>query len=232
MARSMSPPSRTLTGLTSTRRDDAIALYDGKFAGSRALSRVPKNRDAVHAQCYLPEQLQPFRAHAVRCHEDPIAFHPVRPNSRRSPQRPDHRGRGTRWGRCGCLQRANSRRTMRQDDVRGGSGQFCRLFTNVVSPASSPARVDPYAATDDPAKLSQALLERPDPRLKIWIVAGCAQVRQCAASACAPAPRRDRPSSCCAAEQRDELARALTRSPRRRGRAAWAALQGRAPWPS
>ena len=99
---------------------------------------------------------------------NPVAFPPGRARtsdvarSDRITEDGEHDGYG-----AGCLQQgSNSRRTMRQDDVRGGSGQFCRLFTNVVSPASSPARVDPHAATDDPAKLSQALLNAPIQVLK------------------------------------------------------------------
>src|SRR5262245_6488869 len=96
---------------------------------------------------------------------------------------------------------------MGQDDVGRQRDQFRRVSANVVGFASGPARVDAHVAPDDPARLRESLLERPDPGLKVRIVRGGVQEHADAPHffallrACCERPRRSR-----AAEQRDERA--------------------------
>jgi hypothetical protein len=91
--------------------------------------------------------------------------------------------------------------------VRRERDQFRRVSAKVVSFNSGPARVDPHVASDDPARLRQLLLERPQPSLKIGIVRACGQEDADALhpSALLLGARGERPRGS-AAEQRDELA--------------------------
>ena len=98
---------------------------------------------------------------------------------------------------------------MRQHDVRRERGQFRRVSAHGVGIGRGPAGVDPQVTADGPARLLQALQERPDTRLIFRIICGCGQEY-----ADAPHPlgllraRRERPRRRRAAEQRDELAAA------------------------
>src|SRR5215471_19080841 len=111
---------------------------------------------------------------------------------------------------------------MGQDDVGRQRDQFRRVSANVVGFASGPPRVDAHVAPDDPARLREPLLERPDPGLKVRIVRGGVQEH-------ADAPhffallraRRERPTGRRSTEQRDEIAavyHSIARSARRSDR--------------
>src|SRR5215831_15023853 len=96
---------------------------------------------------------------------------------------------------------------MGQDDVGRQRDQFRRVSANVVGFASGPARVDAHVAPDDPARLREPLLERPDPGLKVRIVRDGVQEHADAPHPLAllrPCPERPRCRR--AAEQYDELA--------------------------
>ena len=102
MARSISPASRTLTGITSTLTDGATARIAPNWpipAGDRGIA---KDRHSRQVWRDLFEQFQPFPAHAVfKKHEaSGIAARP-RQAYRRSRRPPDRRRAGTRSARCG-----------------------------------------------------------------------------------------------------------------------------------
>ena len=65
MARSISPASRTLIGLTSTPSDGATVWMAANWPIPAAMRWIPKDRRARHARRDLLEQFQPFPAHAV-----------------------------------------------------------------------------------------------------------------------------------------------------------------------
>src|SRR5262249_8396936 len=95
---------------------------------------------------------------------------------------------------------------MGQDDVGRQRDQFRRVSANVVGFASGPARVDAHVAPDDPARLREPLLERPDPGLKVRIVRGGVQEHADAPHFFALLRARSERQCCRTAEQRDELA--------------------------
>ena len=109
-----------------------------------------------------------------------------------------------------------------QDDVRRERDQFRRVFAKVVGIAAAQRVSIRTLRPIDPAQFLQPLQERRDAGLRFRIVRS--RVHQ---HADAPHPlgllraRRQRPRRRRAAEQRDELAAPIIRSPRRRGRAGW-----------
>src|SRR5215470_15892024 len=65
MARSISPASRILIGVTSNPERRRHGLDDGVHAGSRTLVWVPKNCHSRYSWSGLLEQFQPFPAQTV-----------------------------------------------------------------------------------------------------------------------------------------------------------------------
>src|SRR5712672_2137116 len=95
---------------------------------------------------------------------------------------------------------------MRQDDVRRERDQLRRMPASVVGVASGPADVDAHVAADDPARLRERLLERPDPGLVVRIVGACGDERADAPHALALLGlRSERPTGRRATDERDEL---------------------------
>ena len=64
-ARSISPASRTLIGLTSTPSDGATDWMARELADPGRYGGIPKDRRSRHARRDLLEQFQPFPAQAV-----------------------------------------------------------------------------------------------------------------------------------------------------------------------
>ena len=101
-ARSISPASRTLTGLTSTLSDGATAWMAPNWARPEANGGIPKHRRARHVRRDLLEQLQPFPADAVfeRHESSGVAARPRQALDEAGADRIDE-DRETRSARCG-----------------------------------------------------------------------------------------------------------------------------------
>ena len=208
-ARSISPASRTLIGLTSTPSDGATAWIAPHWPMPAAIGGITKHRRARHARRDLLEQLQPFTAEAVLELVKPVVLPPGRA---RLSTKPAPTGSGTFANTIGtvrvaCSNGASGAGASGQDDVRRERDQFRRISRDRVGIAAAPAIFDPHVAADGPAQLLQPLQERSDAGLRFGIVRG--QVRE---HADAPhslgllRPRRERPRRRRTAEQRDELA--------------------------
>ena len=88
-ARSISPASRTSTGLTSIPSDGATAWITANWPIPRC-GWIPKDCRSRHARRDLLEQLQPFPAHAVfKLHKTGGVAARPRQDFRRSRRRPD-----------------------------------------------------------------------------------------------------------------------------------------------
>ena len=208
-ARSISPASRTLTGLTSTPSDGATAWMAANWpipaamAGSRrTAARVTPGAISLSSSSHFPLMLY---SNCIK----PVALPPGRA---RLSTKPAPTGSATmrehdRHGAGRLQQRPHGRAASGQDDVRRERDQFRRVFANVVGIARGPAGVDPHVAAVGPAQLLQPLQERRDAGLCFRIVRG--RVHE---HADAPHPlgllraRGERPRGRRAAEQRDELA--------------------------
>ena len=191
-----------------------------------AMAGIPKDRHSRHVRRDLLEQLQPFRAHAVFEIVKPVALPPGRARlaTKPAPTGSSDVREHDRHGAGRLQQRRHGRAASGQNDVRRERDQFRRVSANVVGIACGPAVVDPHVAAVGPAQLLQPLQERRDAGLRFRIVRGCELIST---------PMRRIRSGCCARAASGHAAaaaesvmnsRRLIRSPRRRGRAASAAL--------
>ena len=221
MARSISPASRMLIGLTSTLSDGATAWMTanwpvpGAYAGSR---RTASSR---HVRRDLLEQFQPFPGHAeFELHEaGGVAARPRQAVDEAGGDRIDEMG--TRSERCGSpAATAPWSRRRGQDHVRCERGQFRRVLANVVRHRRRPGgcRSARCGRWSSPIAASPAGTPRHGPEFRI--VRGRGPVST---------PMRRTRSGCCARAASGHAAapprtvmksRRLIRSPRRRGRAA------------
>jgi hypothetical protein len=94
-----------------------------------------------------------------------------------------------------------------EHNVRRESEQFLGISVKAAGIAHCPAIIDAEVAAVDPAQVAQSLLKGSDPQSRLWIIGG---ERHEHADVPHPLrllrPRRERPCSHRAAEQRDELA--------------------------
>ena len=209
MARSISPASRILTGLTSTPSDGATAWIAPNWPVPVAMDGIPKDRHSRHAGRDLLEQFQPFSAHAVfeLSKAGGVAARPRQAvdDSRR---RPDRRPRGTRSARCGSPAATPPRAiAVSQNDVRRERDQFRCVSANGVDVVAAPAGIDPHVAADRSSPIAAAPAGTPDAGLIFRIVRGAGHEHADAPHALGLLrARRERPRGRRAAEQRDELA--------------------------
>src|SRR5262245_8757008 len=206
MARSISPASRRLIGLTSTLSDGATAWMTPNWTGptDTAASRRTATRVTLGAISLSSSSHFPLRLYSRDM--NPVALPPGQAVDEASADRiTDDREHDRHC--AGCLQQwPHGRGARGQDDVRCERDQFRRVSTSAVGIASAPAIVDPHVAALGPAQLLQHLQERRDAGLAFRIVRG---VRDEHADAPHPlallCERRERPR-CRAADERDELA--------------------------
>ncbi len=153
-ARSISPASRMLTGLTSTLSDGATAWMTPNWLVPVALGGIPKDRRPRHARRDLLEQLQPFPAHAVfeRHETGGVAARPRQAVDEAGGDRIGDDREHDRHGAGRLQQRPHGRGAMGQDDVRRERGQFRRVSANFGGIGRGPAGVDPHVAADGPAQ--------------------------------------------------------------------------------
>ena len=166
------------------------------------------------------------RAHA-RC----VAAGPIQACDESQLDRVVNAGKDDRNGRSRRLRRYSRWRTAARDDHSHlTANQIRRQVPEPIVLAFRPAVFDRYILPLDVTGLLQSFAK-----------SGCVLrvgVRRAAAEKANHRhrrllrPRRHRPRRRRAAEQGDELAARIIRSPRRRGRAASEALRGRAPWRS
>ena len=191
-ARSISPASRTLTGLTSTPSDGATAWMTANWPIPAAMAGIPKDRHSRHARRDLLEQFQPFPAQCcIRTCMKPVALPPGRA---RLSTKPAPTGSATIANTIGTVRVACSNgptveRAMGQDDVRRERDQFRRVSANVVGIGSRPSgcRSARCGRSVQP-NCCQPLQERRDAGLQFRIVRGCGQEH-------ADAPHRARPAA-------------------------------------
>ena len=189
MARSISPASRTSTGLNSTPNDGAAAWIRAELAAPGGYGRIPKDRRSRHAGRDLFEQLQPFPADAVFEIRETggVAARPRQAIDKAGADRIGGLRNTIGTVRVACCNGRHGRAASGQDDVRRERDQFGRVFANVVGFARGPAVVDPHVAAVGPAQLLQPLQECRDAGLSFRIVRGRLRARRCAAPALAAA---------------------------------------------
>ena len=162
MARSISPASRTLTGVTSTPSDGAAAWIAPNWPVPAAYGGIPKDRHARHVGRDLLEQFQPFAADAVFEAEKPVVLPPGRA---RLSTKPPPTGSTTlantigtvRVACCNGPTVAAARARMTSGASATNSAAYLRMSFGI---ARGPAIVDPHVAAVGPAQLLQALQER------------------------------------------------------------------------
>src|SRR5262249_54120798 len=207
MVRSISPASRTPTGLSSTPNDGATAWIALNWAGPIVRSRSTATR--VRRGAISLSSSSHFAPKPNSKGVKPVVFPPGRarlstkPMPTGSPTFANTMGTGA--GRL--LQCLNARGGRSQNHVRRERPKLLGISVKAIGVARCPAGVDPYVAAVSPARLLQPLDERDNARLSFRIVRG--QVHQ---NTDPPRPFallracRKRPRGRCAAEQRDELA--------------------------
>ena len=221
-ARSISPASRTLTGLTSTPNDGAAVWIAPNWpmpevmAGSRmTAARVMRGAISLSSSSHFP-LITVFEQRKT----GGVATGPRQALDEARADRIGDMHEHDRHGAGRLQQRPQRGAASGQDDVRCERDQFRRVSANAISIARAPAVFDPHVAADAPAQLLQPLRERGDADGSFRIVGSHAHQHADAPHPLALLrPRRERPRRRRAAEQRDELAPLLIRSPRRRGRA-------------
>ncbi len=209
-ARSISPASRTPTGLSSTPNDGATAMIAPNCPMPPGIGGIPQYRRSRHARRDLLEQPQPFPAHAVfeQAETSGVAARP-RQALDDSQRRPDRliATNTIGIGAVGLQQLPQAPAASGQDDVGRERDQFRHAFANALGIARGPAVVDPHVAPIGPAQLLRAPARMP----RGGTCPSASSASQVHEHADAPhplallRPRRERPRRR-AAEQRDELA--------------------------
>ena len=140
-ARSISPASRTSTGLISTPNDGATDCIAANWPIPAGHGGIPKDRRSRHARRDLLEQLQPFRAHAVfeLSEAGRVAARPRQALDEAGADRIGDLHEHDRHGAGRLLQWPDGRAANGQDDVRRERDQFRRVSANCVGIAGAPA---------------------------------------------------------------------------------------------
>ena len=174
MARSISPASRTLTGLTSTLSDGATAWIARELAlpRSRPASRRTATRVTPGAICLSNSNHFPPMTVFEQKETGGIAARPRQAVDEAGADRIDDEREHDRHRAGRLQQRPDCRSARGQDDVWRERDQFCRVFANFGGIGCGPADVDAHVAPDGPAQLRQRLQERADAGLKFRIVRG------------------------------------------------------------
>ena len=231
MARSISPASRTLTGLNSTPNDGATAWMAPNWAIPDGYGGIPKDGARVTRGAICFEQFQPFPADAVFEQVNPVMLPPGRARLSTNPRadRIDDLHEHDRHGAGRLLQRRHGPGAIGQDDVRRERDQFGHVSSNRGRHRLRPSGCRSTRRGRWSSPRAPAPAGTPQPTPDIADLRGCVQE-----DANTPHPlallrsRRNRPRRRRAAEQRDELAALFTQSPRRRGRETWAKFLDRA----
>jgi hypothetical protein len=207
MPRSISPASRTPTGVSSTKRR-RHRLDRGEPAGASGHGGISDDGDPCHAGGDLLEQFEPFPARAEFGRGEARGV-TARPRQARNPAAADRIDDGHEHNRHGSghlLQGTDGRARRGKENIRLERDQFRRI-SRTLDIARGPAVVDAHIAADGPSQLLQALRKRRDAYPPVQIVLRLPHQR-----ADVPHPlallraRRERPGRRHAAEQRDELA--------------------------
>ena len=199
--RSISLGSRTLTGLTSTPSDGAADWMAPNMPIPAVISGIANDRRSRHGRRDLLEKLQPFSGDAIfeLSKTGGVAARLGQAADQARSDRvggvDEHHGDGLGDLQQRCCGLAASG----EDNVRGESHQFGRVSARSLT-YPSPTIFDADVAPDVPAGLLRALQERS--------VADLRKRSSAASDAITPMlrPRRNRPRSRRAAEQRNELA--------------------------
>ena len=138
IARSISPGSRTLTGVNSTPNDRRYGLDGTELPRPGSYGRIPKDRYSGHVWRDLLEKFEPFRAHAVLEQNETggIAARPRQTIHEASADRIDSSCEHDRHGSGYRLQRRHSRAGCGQDDI---GVSVTNSVANLRSSAASPA---------------------------------------------------------------------------------------------
>ena len=153
-ARSISPPSRKLTGVTSTRATAPAwmtANWPIPERWQRRKDRRPRHAGAISFSSSSHFPLKPY-SNPIK----PVALPPGRARLSTKPAPTGSRGPGTRPAQCGRLQQRSHGRAHDQDDVGRERNQFRRVFAHLGGIARGPAGVDAHVAAVDPAQYSSA----------------------------------------------------------------------------
>ena len=192
-ARSISPASRTLTGLTSTLSDGATAWMTPNWpvpepwAGSRrTATRVTPGAISLSSSSHFPPMLYSKSM-------NPVALPPGRARLSTKPAPTGSPATGNTIGtvRVACSNGGHGRVASGQDDVRRERDQFRRVSADFAGIGRGPADVDAHIAADGSSPIAPAPAGTPRrgpeiphrPRLR-------AGARRCAASARAAARAR------------------------------------------
>src|SRR5262245_48833870 len=152
--RSISPPSRTTSGLNSTPNDDAADWITANMPipAGLAASRMTAARVTLGAICLSSSSHFPLRLYSYTV--KPVALPPGRAKLSTKPAPTGSatftKHDGDSAGRL--LQCHHARGGRRQDDVRRKRDQFSRVST-AVGIVGAPACVDAHVAAVGPAKL-------------------------------------------------------------------------------
>src|SRR5262245_45182022 len=204
-SRSISPASRTPSGLSSTPKEGATpwiaancASPDGLLDSRRTATRRTPGAISLSISSHLT--LSPNSADMK-----PVALPPGRARLCTMPMPTGHGHEDDRHASGRLLQRHRWRRPVGHDDVGRERDQFGRVPADAIV-IDAPARVDLQVAAFVPAELAQRLLECREASYGIWIV-----IHRTDEHADPPYPvrllraRRERPCNR-AAEHRDERA--------------------------
>jgi len=118
-------------------------LDDRELADPSGYGEIPKDRRSGHARCDLFKELHPFHAQTI------FELHKAGRIAARPRQTIDDAGADgiegyneDNWQGASNLEQPLRRVTGRQDDIRGESGQFHRVFPRVLGIAAAPPRLD------------------------------------------------------------------------------------------
>src|SRR5215831_11678018 len=209
-ARSISPASRTLTGVNSTPNAGAADWIAPNWPVPADIpaSRMTATRVTPGAICL--SSLQPFAGQTVFVIEETgdIAARSCQALDEACADRICDIHQHDRHAAGRPLQLSCGRGATRQDNVRRERDQFRRESADAVGIARTPAVLDPHVAAVDPAQLVQSLLERgeacPDVRI-VRVRSRPNEHPDAPHSLALLRARRERPRRR-AAKQRDELA--------------------------
>src|SRR5262249_55418294 len=199
LARSISPGSRKLMGVSSTPNVGAT-----DWIAPNCL--ISKHRYSRHVGRDLFEKFEPFHAYAVLVQNETggIAARPRQTIHESSADWIDGMCEHDRHGSSYRLQRRNSRAGRGQDDIRGECSQFGCKFTLKGGIACGPANVNPYVLTFGPAQFLKAWPDRCNAGLPSRVIAHTHEHTD-PRNLLALRPRRNRPYNRCAAEKCDEV---------------------------
>src|SRR5262249_48369584 len=183
-------------------------LQRAPLAGPRGYRGIPNDGRSRHARRDLFEQFEPFRANTVFEYgkTSDVAARSRQAIDEASADRIRRLREYDRHAARRLQQRRYDRAASSQDDVWRQRDQFRRIFAKAVGIAGPPARVNLQVAALGPAQLLQALQERRNAGLTLWIVGHGHEHGDPPHSLALLRARCKRPRGSRTAEQRDELA--------------------------